>query len=89
MQMMESFDKDVRHFIYTTFAETALPPTTRQVSEHLKVSIASVENSFERLANSHDIALAPGSHSIWMAHPFSGIPTNYVTSIGQKKYHGN
>ncbi len=87
--MMESFDKDVRYFIYTTFAETALPPTTRQVSEHLKVSIASVENSFERLANSHDIALAPGSHSIWMAHPFSGIPTNYVASIGQKKYHGN
>ncbi len=87
--MMESFDKDVRHFIYTTFAETALPPTTRQVSEHLKVSIASVENSFERLANTHDIALAPGSHSIWMAHPFSGLPTNFVTTIGQKKYHGN
>ena len=86
---MESFDKDVRYFIYTNFAETALPPTTMQVSEHLKVSIASVENSLERLGNSHDIALAPGSHSIWMAHPFSGIPTNYVTIIGQKKYYGN
>ena len=89
MQIVESFDKDVRYFIYTTFVETALPPTTRQVSEHLKVSIASVENSFERLADSHHIALAPGSHSIWMAHPFSGIPTNYVTTIGQKKYYGN
>ena len=86
---MESIDKDVRYFIYTNFAETTLPPTTRQVSEHLKVSIASVENSLERLANSHDIALAPGSHSIWMAHPFSGIPTSYVAIIGQKKYYAN
>lgn len=87
--MMQSFDKDVRHLIYTTFADTALPPTTRQVSDRLKVSIASVEDSFERLAKSHHIALAPGSYSIWMAHPFSGIPTNYVTTIGQKKYYGN
>ena len=87
--MTESFDRDVRHYIYTTFAETTFPPTTSQVAEHFGVSIASIENAFETLANAHHIALAPGSHSIWMAHPFSGVPTNYVAVIGSKKYHGN
>ena len=86
---MEPFDRDVRHFIYATFAETAFPPTTGHVSQHFRVSIASVERAFERLAGSHHIALAPGSYSIWMAHPFSGIPTNYITVVGPKKYFGN
>jgi hypothetical protein len=37
----------------------------------------------------HYIALAPDSYSIWMAHPFSGVPTNSVVAIGSKKYYGN
>ena len=87
--MTESIDEDVRHYIYTTFAETALPPTTSQVADHFGVSIALIENAFERLANTHQIALAPGSYSIWMAHPFSGVPTNFIAAIGPKKYYGN
>ncbi len=87
--MTESIDADVRHYIYTTFAETTLPPTTSQVAEHCGVPIASIENTFERLANAHQIALAPGSYSIWMAHPFSGVPTNYVAVIESKAYYGN
>ena len=87
--MTESIDEDVRHYIYTTFAETVLPPTTSQVADHFGVSIALIENAFERLANTHQIALAPGSYSIWMAHPFSGVPTNFIAAIGPKKYYGN
>ena len=52
-----------------TFTETTFPPTTLQVAEHFGVSIASIENAFERLADAHHIALAPGSYSIWIAHP--------------------
>ena len=60
-----------------------------RVVEALDVSIALIENAFERLANTHQIALAPGSYSIWMAHPFSGVPTNFIAAIGPKKYYGN
>ena len=87
--MIVSIDRDVRYYIYRTFAETTFPPTTSQVADHFKVSIASVEDAFDRLSSSHQIALAPGSYSIWMAHPFSGVPTNYVAAAGAKKYHGN
>ena len=87
--MTASIDEDVRHYIYTTFAETTLPPTTSQVADHFGVAIESIENAFERLASDHQIALAPGSYSIWMAHPFSGVPTNFVAAIGSKRYYGN
>ena len=82
-------DEDVRHFIYTTFAGTSRPPTTGEVADQFNAPIAAIEDAFERLADAHQIALAPGSHSIWMAHPFSGIPTNYVAEVADQKYWGN
>ena len=82
-------DADVRHFIYTTFAGTSRPPTTLETANHFNISIAAVEGAFERLAEAHHIALAPGSHLIWMAHPFSGLPTNYATELENKRYWGN
>jgi hypothetical protein len=85
----EISDLDVRHFIYKTFAGTSRPPTTLETAEHFNISIAEVESAYERLANAHHIALAPGSHGVLMAHPFSGLPTNYVTEVEYKRYYGN
>lgn len=85
----QQFDMDVRHFIYAWFARTAHPPTTQETATHFSVSISRVEESFNRLADSHQIALAPGSFNIWMAHPFSGVRTNFKIEIGAKKYWGN
>jgi len=82
-------DADIRHFIYLTFARTSRPPTTIDAANHFEIEIAAVENRFERLAEAHHIALAPGSHSVWMAHPFSGLPTNYVAEIEDRLYWGN
>ena len=82
-------DPDIRHFIYTTFAATARPPTTAETARHFDISIAAAEDAYGRLAEAHHIALAPGSHLIWMAHPFSGLPTNYTAELENKRYWGN
>ena len=84
-----TLDNEVRHFIYQTFISTSKPPTTAETAKRFQLSISKIESTFERLAASHDIALAPGSHAIWMAHPFSALPTNYTAQINQKKYYGN
>lgn len=89
LQKNEISDLDIRHFIYTTFAETGRPPTTLETADHFNISIAAVEGAYERLANAHHIALAPGSHRVWMAHPFSGLPTNYVAETDHQRYWGN
>ena len=85
----EVSDQDIRHFIYTHFAQNAQPPSTSETAAHFKISIAAVEDFYERLADGHQIALAPGTHLIWMAHPFSGLPTNFVVKIENKRYWGN
>ena len=85
----EISDLDVRHFIYATFAGTSRPPTTLETADHFKITIAAVESAYERLASAHHVALAPGSHAIWMAHPFSSLPTNYVAEVDHKPYWGN
>ena len=85
----ETTDLDIRHFIYITFAGTSRPPTTLETADHFKITIAAVESTYERLADAHHIALAPGSHGVWMAHPFSGLPTNYVGEVEHKRYYGN
>lgn len=82
-------DKNVRYYIYKSFAERGLAPTTAMIAEQFGMKIARAEDSLKRLAAEHHIALTPGSHSIWMAHPFSGLPTNYVTRINGKEYSGN
>jgi hypothetical protein len=85
----DKLDQDIRYFIYKTFEETTMPPSTEDVAKHHNLEISQVEESFKRLADDHQIALAPGSYSIWMAHPFSSLPTNYTTEIGSKKYFAN
>ena len=82
-------DLDIRHFIYTTFAETARPPVTREISKFTSLSIEEVEQALNRLAHAHHIALAPSTHNIWMAHPFSSLPTNYTAEVDGKSYWGN
>lgn len=89
IQAKKNIGLNVRHFIYTTFTKTSRPPTTSEVAHYFKTSIAVVESVFEGLAEAHHIVLAPGSHSIWMAHPFSALPTNYVAEVGGKRYWGN
>ena len=89
MDDTEKIDKEVRHYIYKVFRETARPPTTEDVATYLNRDIFLIEQSFKRLADAHQIALAPGSFSIWMAHPFSALPTNYTVETDSKTYFAN
>ena len=89
LQKNEITDPDIRHFIYSSFEKTSRPPTSLETAQRFQISIAAVEESFKRLAENHHIALAPGSCSVWMAHPFSGLPTNHVARVENQIYWGN
>ena len=51
--------------------------------------VGDVEASLIRLAASHRLVLAPGSVAIWMAHPFSGVPTAYPVETATRQYWAN
>jgi DNA-binding transcriptional MocR family regulator len=86
---VEAIDRLVRFTIYEHFADSGRAPTLPQLAERAGVSNSEVESSLQRLAAAHAIVLAPGSLNIWMAHPYSAVPTAYPVRTSTRTYWAN
>jgi hypothetical protein len=82
-------DRDVRLAVYRKFVEEARPPTAPEMAVRLGVETLDVEASIRRLADGHVLVLAPGTPYVWMANPFSAIPTPFEVEVGDRLYFGN
>lgn len=85
----DALDRRVRWAIYQRFIESGRGPTTDALAADAAVSVAEVEASLDRLAARRLIALAPGSRALWMAHPFSAVPTAYPVATPEGSYWAN
>ena len=85
----ETIDRDVRLAVYRKVVEEGRPPTAPEIAGGLGVSTPDVEASLGRLADGHVLVLAPGTPYIWMANPFSAIPTHFEVLVGNRQYFGN
>lgn len=79
----------VRAHIYKHFRDEAAAPSTGDLASSLGMSHEEVTVTLDELAASHAIVLRPGTHDIWMAHPFSGIPTDYTATVGDRTWYAN
>ena len=86
---MIDLDRDVRFRIYRHFARTGRAPSTEDLTAALTIGPKDVEESLGRLASDRSIVLAPGTHNIWMAHPFSAVPTPYPVRTATGTYWAN
>ena len=77
-----TFATSVRRFIYVWWIEHGAPPTARDVAQTFRRDVTEIEDVFLTFADERTIVLAPGTRSIWMAHPFSAIPTTYQVTCG-------
>ena len=75
--------------IYKHFIDSGSAPTTAEIAVALNHDAGDVERAIVDLADAHTIVLAPGSRSIWMAHPFSAVPTLYPVVSGGTSYWAN
>lgn len=82
-------DRRVRFHIYEHFTTLAQAPSTDDLATALDLPSSIVEQSLDRLAAAHAIALAPGARNIWMAHPFSAVPTLYPVRTVEQSYWAN
>jgi hypothetical protein len=82
-------DRDVRLAVYRKFVGEARPPTPPEMANGLGVETLDVEASLRRLAEGHVLVLAPGTPYVWMANPFSAIPTPFEVEVGDRRYFGN
>ena len=81
-------DLRIRHVIYSQFAEGAVPLAT-EVATVLSVGVREVRESYERLAAAHVVVLDPRSREVWMAMPFSAIPTDFRVEGRERRWYAN
>ena len=71
------FDRTLRQFIYETIARTGRPPSHEAMAKHRGFSHDEVDAALVKLEEQHALALAPTTRNVWMAHPFSAVPTPF------------
>jgi Alkylmercury lyase len=69
---------DVRHRVYRACLETGAAPTAHDLARDLNTSVVAIEEALTALEAGHALVLAPATRStVWMAHPFSNVITDY------------
>jgi hypothetical protein len=72
---VNAFERRVRTAVYASLRDEAVAPSVARVAADLGAPRKDVAAALHRLADLHCLVLVPGTESIWMAHPFSGIET--------------
>jgi hypothetical protein len=90
---MTEQDAAIRLFVYETAVKTGRPPSPLETARRFGLLPMETALAFRRLQDEHDaLVLVPGSAYIWMAEPFSALPTDYpVHSLGTRgtRWFGN
>jgi len=89
MDDTESLLWQVRHFVYNHFADTTLPRSVDQTARHFNISAEEASELYKELHNRHAFFLEPGTLTVRMANPFSGIPTDFKVHANGKTYYAN
>src|SRR6476620_10506176 len=87
---MDTFLAGLRMQIYRRWIATGLPPAMDELSAAMQQDVVP---GLDELAEAHTIVLEPitnpGTRTIRMAHPFSGVPTAYRVRSGGISYWAN
>jgi hypothetical protein len=85
----DTIDDVVRLAIMRMFVDEGRPPAPNELASMVEMQQAGVEASLRRLTDAHVIALAPGTPLVWMANPFSALPTPFEVRSGDRRWWGN
>lgn len=85
----ESFDRQVRAYIYDAIFTSGAIPTVAATAAGLACPPDDVATAFRRLAQGHVLVLQQERDDILMANPFSAVPTPFQVEAGGRSYWGN
>ena len=85
---LSATDFDVRRHILTALASGATP-TRVSVLQALGLDYAQVSASYAALAATHVVVLDAGTGEVWMAMPFSAVPTAFPVMVGGRSVWAN
>jgi hypothetical protein len=86
---VNSLERATRAHIIQRLRETGSAPSATDTAAALDVPESQLVAALHSLAGQHRIVLLPGSDSVWMAHPFSAIATDFVVHSGGRRWFAN
>lgn len=86
--MLSELDLRVRHAIYRTFAEGGVPRAAA-LSAQLTTPIDEIKAAYQRLHDARAIVLDERTKQVWMALPFSAVPTPHRVTSGTRSWYAN
>jgi len=69
--------------------ETGFAPEVNEIADILNIHEDSVITALKNLQDDHGIVLHPNSSKIWVIHPFSLAPTNFLVTTEKCEWWGN
>jgi hypothetical protein len=82
-------ERRVRALVYRWLLATSRAPDLPTLAAALNAPATDVSAALHQLAAAHTLVLAPGTTDVWMAHPFSAIPTAFPVVRGERTYYAN
>lgn len=84
------FRAAVRHLVYRKFLETGRAPAAADLARELDASPEVVQEALKSLEAEHALVLAPTTAcTVWMAHPFSNVPTDHRVLSNDRSWWAN
>lgn len=71
------------------FAALMRAPTPAELGEATGLSEDEVRTQLRELHEQRMLVLEPEGDAIWMANPFSAVPTDYVAVVNGRRHFGN
>jgi len=82
-------ERAVRLFVYRHFVDTARAPDLGAIAAGIQENERTVLSALRKLVAAHALVMAPASTNIWMAHPFSALPSAYPVQTRGRTYWAN
>ena len=86
---IDDLDWMVRAAVYSYIVEHERPPTVAEIAAAPGMESERVALAYRRLNQRHALFLEPGTLTIRMAHPFSGVPTPFRVRANGHTYWAN
>lgn len=83
---LTDFDWAVRWEVFTYFASCVEAPTADALGRRLGVEPEVVAGSLRRLQSNHHVGLFPDRDEVWIANPFSAVPTDYPVETERGRF---
>ena len=85
----DELDREVRLSVYRHFVRTGRAPSLSETSGDVGVDPAAISPSLERLDANRVLVLHPTTRQLWMAMPFSAVPTEFRVTSGERAWWAN